>query len=401
MRENRYYEEIEDTYLAETYQKIPVLAASGKGAHLWDLEGNEYLDFMSGYGMAILGHSFPAINDAIREQAEQITITHASMYSPARAIFLKELSEIVPSSMRRAILSNSGTESVEAAVKIALKSTGRTRIVSMENGYHGKTMASLSLTHAPKYRKSFKEALIPSVEFHKFGETNQLEKSLKSEEVAAVFLEPVQGEGGINIPPDDYLKSVRELTEETGTLLVMDEIQSGLGRTGKMWAHEHWKVTPDVMTIGKGIGGGIPMGVTVGKPEFVDTLTKGEQSSTTGGNPLACAAGTAVIRALKDGFVDAARDSGKYLLSRMSDEFTEHRLVASTRGLGMMIALELRVRFLPVLMNMIQGGLITLYSGIKTIRMLPPYIVSEEEMERALTIVKTALDRQLESARSG
>lgn len=399
MSENYALEQTEDRYLAETYQKIPVLAARAEGARVWDLDGKEYLDFMSGYGVAILGHSFPAVVEAIKKQLETVSITHASIYSPARAEFLQELSTVLPSGLTRAFLSNSGAEAVEAAIKISLKSTGRKRIISMENAYHGKTLGALSVTHSAKYRKSFGDILIPSVDFIRFGETEELIKLLKGNDIAAVFIEPIQGEGGINLPPDGYMKEVRELTEDHGTLLVLDEIQSGLGRTGKMWAHEHWGVTPDIMTIGKGIGGGIPMGVTAGKEEYVSSLSKGEQSSTTGGNPLACAAGTAVLKALKGGYVDIARDMGNYILKRMNEEFGEHRLVSSTRGIGMMLAFEMRTRFLPVLMDMIGNGLITLYSGIKIIRMLPPYIVSRDEADMAVDIMKTALNRQLENTK--
>lgn len=396
---NSYFEEIEDEHLAKTYQKIPVLAARGEGSRVWDAEGKEYLDFMSGYGVAILGHSFPAVKDAIKKQLDEVYITHASVYSPARSVFLKDLASILPSSLSRTFLSNSGAESVEAAIKIAIKSTGRKKIISMEKAYHGKTMAALSITHSNKYRKSFQDLLFPSVEFVKFGDIDAVAELLKKEDVAAVFLEPIQGEGGINLPPAEYLKSVRELTEASGTLLVLDEIQSGLGRTGKMWAHEHFGITPDLMTIGKGIGGGVPMGATVGKAEFVDSLEIGEQSSTTGGNPLACAAGSAVINALKGGYLDAARETGKYILSRMEEELQDHRLVSGVRGIGMMLAMELRIRFLPVLMNMIDNGLITLYSGINIIRMLPPYIATREDVDQAVAIMKETLDRQLSASK--
>lgn len=400
MTENAYYEEIEDRYLAGTYQKIPVLASKAEGSRIWDSEGHEYLDYMSGYGVAILGHSFPSVVAAIKRQLEEVYITHASVYSPARSNFLKDLNSVLPSQLSRAFLSNSGAEAVEAAVKIAMKSTGRKKIISMEKAYHGKTLAALSITHSEKYRKSFQDLLYPNVEFVKFGDTEQMAAALKNEDVAAVFMEPIQGEGGINLPPEGYLQTVRELTESKGTLMVLDEIQAGLGRTGKMWAHEHFGITPDVMTIGKGIGGGIPMGVTVGRAEFIDKLEIGEQSSTTGGNPLACAAGSAVINELKNGYVERARTNGEFLLKRMQEDLGPHRLVTAARGIGMMLALELRIRFLPVLMNSIENGLITLYSGRNTIRLLPPYITTEEEMEKAISIMKQALDKQLNQARS-
>lgn len=392
---NMEYMENEDRLLARTYQKIPVTAARAEKARIWDTEGKEYLDFMSGYGVAILGHSFPDVREALKRQINEVYITHASVYSPVRSQFLRELSSLLPWSSSRMYLSNSGAESVEAAVKIAIKYTGKKKIISMEKAYHGKTLGALSITYSNRYRKSFGDMLYPNVEFLKFGDSDQLRAALKKQDVAAVFMEPVQGEGGVNIPPDDYLKAAREMAEEAGTLLVMDEIQSGLGRTGRMWAHEHWGIKPDIITIGKGIGGGIPMGVTAGRAEIMEVLETGEQTSTTGGNPLACAAGIEVLKALKGGYVERASIQGKYLLGRMEEELGGHRLVSNNRGLGMMLALDLRIRFLPVLMNMISEGLITLYSGISTIRMLPPYVITEEDSDLAVSRIRKALDIQL------
>ena len=397
MMKNTFTEEVEDRYLAGTYQKIPVVAARARGTKIWDMNGKEYLDFMSGYGVAIFGHSNNAIREAIKRQLDEIYITHTSVYSPARARFLGELMKVTPTGLNMAYISNSGAEAIEAALKIAVKSTKRKKIISMEKAYHGKTMGALSITHSAKYRKSFENMLIPGVEFVKFGDYEGVLELLKKEDVAAVFMEPIQGEGGINLPDPQFLASVREATSSYGTILVMDEIQSGLGRTGKMWAHENWGIAPDVMTIGKGIGGGIPMGVTVGKKEFVEALEIGEQSSTTGGNPLSCAAGEVVIRELRNGIMRQAGEMGKYVLQRMREETDSHRLVSQSRGIGMMLAMELRVRFVPVLMDMINRGLITLYSGINTIRMLPPYTVSREEVDRAIDIMKAALDHHLKN----
>ena len=397
MMKNTFTEEVEDRYLAGTYQKIPVVAARARGTKIWDMNGKEYLDFMSGYGVAIFGHSNDTIREAIKRQLDEIYITHTSVYSPARARFLGELMKVTPTGLNMAYISNSGAEAIEAALKIAVKSTKRKKIISMEKAYHGKTMGALSITHSAKYRKSFENMLIPGVEFVKFGDYEGVLELLKKEDVAAVFMEPIQGEGGINLPDPQFLASVREATSSYGTLLVMDEIQSGLGRTGKMWAHENWGIAPDVMTIGKGIGGGIPMGVTVGKKEFVEALEIGEQSSTTGGNPLSCAAGEVVIRELRNGIMRQAGEMGKYVLQRMREETDSHRLVSQSRGIGMMLAMELRVRFVPVLMDMINRGLITLYSGINTIRMLPPYTVSREEVDRAIDIMKAALDHHLKN----
>lgn len=399
MTESTIYIDTEERLLARTYQKIPVVAARAKGSRIWDPDGREYLDFMGGYGVAILGHSFPSVQEAIVRQMGEISITHGSVYSPARSRFLQELSRVLPWNSSGTFLSNSGTEAVEAAIKLSVKYTGRKKIIGMERGYHGKTLGSLSITHSPKYRKAFADIINPNVEFLKFGDADQVSQSLKREDVAAIFIEPVQGEGGIIIPPEGYLESVSEIAEQTGTLLVVDEIQSGLGRTGKMWAHQHWGITPDIVTAGKGIGGGIPMGVTAARSEIMGVLDIGEQSSTMGGNPLACAGGTEVLRALRSGYIEKSSRMGRYLMNRINSEIGDHRLVSVSRGMGMMLALELKIRFLPVLMNLISEGLITLYSGINTIRMLPPYIITEEDADLAVSIMKTALDRQLEVAR--
>lgn len=391
----------EDSLLAGTYQKIPVTVERAKGSKLWDTSGKEYLDFMGGYGVAILGHLYQPVQNAIIRQLSEVAIVHGSVYSPIRSVFLKELSSALPWNHSRSFLSNSGTEAVEAAIKLAVKYTGRKKIISMEKAYHGKTLGSLSVTHSNRYRKAFGDLIYQNVEFLKFGDVGHLRTALKGNDVAAVFLEPVQGEGGINLPPEGYLESAKEAAENAGTLLVMDEIQSGLGRTGKMWAHEHWRVTPDIMTIGKGIGGGIPMGVTSGRSDIVEVFEVGEQSSTMGGNPLACAAGIEVLKALKGTYIEKSASMGRYLLERMREELDGHRLVSTSRGIGMMLALDLRIRFLPVLMTQIQMGLITLYSGINTIRMLPPYIITEQEADMAISIMKAALDMQLKTSRVG
>ncbi|MCL5803278.1 MAG: aspartate aminotransferase family protein [Candidatus Thermoplasmatota archaeon] len=392
---NSFVEETENRFLAGTYQKIPVVAARADGTKIWDLSGKEYLDFMSGYGVAILGHSNPVISNAIKKQLDLIGISHGSVYSPARAEFLRNIMRISPKSLNMAYLSNSGAESIEAAIKIAVKTTGRKKIIAMEKAYHGKTLGALSITHSNKYRKAFEGILLPNVQFVKFGDSASLLSLLKSGDVAAVFMEPIQGEGGINFPPYGYMEAVRETTRENGTLLVMDEIQSGLGRTGKMWAHEHWGIVPDIMTVGKGIGGGIPMGVTIGKKEFMESLDVGEQSSTTGGNPLACAAGSALIGELESGMLHRVTTMGRFALKRISEETEGHRLVSQARGMGLMLAIDLRVRFVPVLMELLQMGLITLYSGINTIRMLPPYTVTEEEVNKAAEFIRLALNKQL------
>jgi acetylornithine/LysW-gamma-L-lysine aminotransferase len=385
--------EIEEKHLAPTYQKMPIAIKSGRGCKVYDVNGKEYIDFMTGYGVAILGHGYPRIIDSIKSQLENIAIAHGSVYSEPRALFLKKLASITPKNLSSAYLSNSGAEAIEAALKVVLKATKRKKVIAMTGAYHGKTLGALSLTFAEKYRKAFDDIIYKGVEFVEYGNLEAVENGRKLDEYAAIFVEPIQGEGGIRLPPEDYLKGLREIADKNGILLVVDEVQSGLGRTGKIWAHEHSNIVPDVMTIGKGIGGGIPMGVTVARPELMNVLEVGEHTSTMGGNPLACAAGKAVLDALtEDKILENVQEVGNYTIKLLNEEVGKSRIVKEVRGKGLMIAVELRVRFLEVLFKAIELGLLTLYSGKTVLRMLPPLILSKEESTKATSILRESLN---------
>jgi len=385
--------EIEEKHLAPTYQKMPIAIKSGRGCKVYDVNGKEYIDFMTGYGVAILGHGYPRIIDSIKSQLENIAIAHGSVYSEQRALFLKKLASITPKNLSSAYLSNSGAEAIEAALKVVLKATKRKKVIAMTGAYHGKTLGALSLTFAEKYRKAFDDMIYKGVEFVEYGNLEAVENGRKLDEYAAIFVEPIQGEGGIRLPPEDYLKGLREIADKNGILLVVDEVQSGLGRTGKIWAHEHSNIVPDVMTIGKGIGGGIPMGVTVARPELMNVLEVGEHTSTMGGNPLACAAGKAVLDALtEDKILENVQEVGNYTIKLLNEEVGKSRIVKEVRGKGLMIAVELRVRFLEVLFKAIELGLLTLYSGKTVLRMLPPLILSKEESTKATSILRESLN---------
>ncbi len=255
-----------------------------------------------------------------------------------------------------------------------------------------KTLGALSITYSNKYRKYFDDILIKDVQFIRYNNTDDLKLLEKDDDIAAVFFEPVQGEGGINIPDYDYVRELREITEKNNIIFVADEIQSGLGRTGKMWAHQHFDITPDIITIGKGIGGGIPMSVTAGRHEFMDNLEKGEQSSTTGGNPIACAAGTAVLEQLTLDLINDVAKKGEYFRSKLNESLNDVKIVKEVRGLGLMNAIELRVKFLPVLMDLINKGVLALYSGINIIRMLSPYVISYDDLSKASSIIGESIN---------
>ncbi|MEM0139477.1 MAG: aminotransferase class III-fold pyridoxal phosphate-dependent enzyme [Ferroplasma sp.] len=381
----------EDEYIANTYQRLPINIQNGSGAVLHDINGKKYIDLMGGYGVAILGYSNQGIKDAICSQMDTISIAHASEYTPARSNFVKALAGIVPDGLNKFYLGNTGAEAIEAAIKVVIKSSKKNKIIAMTNSYHGKTAGALSITYSMKYRNSFESLLMKNVEFIKYNDMDDLQKIKNDDDIAGVFFEPVQGEGGINIPDKEYVKELREITEEKNIILVADEIQSGLGRTGKMWAHEHFGIKPDIITIGKGIGGGIPLSATAGKPEYMDNLLKGEQSSTTGGNPIASAAGTAVINQLTDDMIKSVARKGELFRRILSDELSGVKIVKEIRGLGLMDAVELRVKFLPVFMDIINNGVLPLYSGISILRMLPPYVITDEEIKEAANIMSNSI----------
>jgi len=286
----------EDEFMGNIYQRFPVTIERGLGAHVWDINGKEYVDCMVGYGVALVGHRNPRVVKALQDQLEKIITVHSSLYNKTREEFLEKLIKISPKGLSQVYLNNSGTESVEAAIKFARKFTGKSGMLALNGSYHGKSLGSLSLTFNPKYRKSF-EPLVEKVSFSPFGDIDALRSNVNSD-TGFIIVEPIQGESGIHVAPDGFLQEIRKLCDEKGILLIFDEIQSGLGRTGKMWAGEHWKTTPDIMCLAKGIAGGVPMGATLVRSDILACISKGEQSSTFGGNPFSCAAGIATIDAL-------------------------------------------------------------------------------------------------------
>ncbi len=386
-------QKVEDGSLAPVYQKFPIEISKGRDFTVWDKSGNEFLDFMGGYGVAIVGHCNPSVVNAISDQASKLLICHGSMYNDARAVFLRKIREVVPSPLSRVYLSNSGAEAVECALKVAKKYSGRKKIVAMTGSYHGKTIGALSATWNPKYRTSF-EPLLPGFSFVPYADIYELEKSV-TEETGAVIIEPIQGESGVLVPPEGYLKEVRHICDERGALLIFDEIQSGLGRTGRFWAFEHSGVIPDIICIAKGIAGGVPMGVTVAKDEVMASFKLGEHTSTVGGNPLACAAATATLDFIvKNDLVNNAAKMGKLLASGLSDMSKEHKIIRESRGQGLMLALELRFEVKHLLMDALKKGLLLLYSGRNILRFLPPLTIGVAQVTKCLEIVEETISAE-------
>ena len=383
----------EDDFMGNIYQRFPVTVERGLGSHVWDINGKEYIDCMGGYGVALVGHCNPRVVKALKAQLEKIITVHSSLYNKTREEFLENLIKIAPKGLTQVHLNNSGTEAVEAAIKFARKFTGKSGMISMNGSYHGKSFGSLSLTFNPKYRKSF-EPLVEKVSFCPFGDIEALRSAVNSD-TAFVIIEPIQGESGIHVAPDGFLQDVRKLCNEKGILLIFDEIQSGLGRTGKMWAGQHWDTAPDIMCLAKGIAGGVPMGATLVRPDILASISKGEHSSTFGGNPLSCAAGIATIQALtQDGLVENAVKMGKRFRDGLEDLKKKHKIIREIRGKGLMIGVELKFEVKDILLDGIADGLLLLYSGRNILRLLPPLVISESDITKALEILDIILEKE-------
>ena len=383
----------EDQFMGNLYQRFPVTIEKGVGAHVWDIDGKEYIDCMGGYGVALVGHQNKRVNDAIKEQIDKIITVHSSLYNKTREEFLKLLIGLAPKGLTQVHLNNSGAEAIEAAMKFARKFTGKKGMVAMKGSYHGKSFGALSLTFNPKYRKAF-APLVEKVSFASYGDMESL-RSVVDDDTAFIILEPIQGESGIIVAPDNFLQQVRELCDEKEILLIFDEIQAGLGRTGRLWACDHWNTAPDILCLAKGIAGGVPMGATLVRPDILASMGKGEHSSTFGGNPISCAAGTAALKALtEDGLIENSEKMGKLFREGLEKLKENHTMIREVRGKGLMIGIEMKFEVRDILMGLIKKGVLMLYSGRNILRILPPLVISEEDVTKVLHALDSILTEE-------
>ncbi len=359
----------------------------GQGAILWDIKGKEYIDCMGGYGVAIVGHCNKKVIDAINEQSKRLITCHCSLYNDVRANLLEKIVKISPKGLDEVYLCNSGAEAVECALKLARRYSGKPEFIAMTRGYHGKTLGALSATWNQKYRSPFLP-LIPEIKFAPFGDADKVREAV-TEKTGAIIVEPIQGESGIYVAPDGFLKELREICDEKNITLIFDEIQTGFGRTGKMWACEHWNVVPDVICLAKGMAGGLPLGATLAKREIMSAFKTGDHTSTFGGNPLSCAAACATIDyILEENLIERAANLGMIFKKRLEGIKANHRIVRDVRGLGLMLGMELRFDIKNILIKGIERGLIMLYSGKNILRFLPPLVISEEKIHKAMDILE-------------
>ena len=379
---------LEDRHDSGLYPKQSLVLVRGEGAHVWDAEGREYIDCVGGHGVANVGHANPAVVRAVMEQVRRLAICPNGFYNDQRAQLLAELTRIAPPGLERAFLCNSGTEAVEAALKFARLSTGRTKVVAAMRGFHGRTFGALSATWRKPYRQPF-EPLVPGFEFVPYNRLERMQQAV-DEETAAVILEVVQGEGGV-IPGDgEYLRGVQSLCQEQGALFIVDEVQTGFGRTGRMFACQHHDLRPDLMCVAKAIAGGLPMGGALIGPR-VGELPKKAHGTTFGGNPLACAAALATIETIEsERLPQRAAELGARLMDGL--KAISSPLIRQVRGLGLMIGVELKGKAAPYLAGLSERGVLALAAGATVMRFLPPLVISAQDVDTVVERVAAVLE---------
>jgi acetylornithine/N-succinyldiaminopimelate aminotransferase len=398
----------ENKLLLHTYERNPYLFVSGQGVYLRDEEGNDFLDLLSGIGVSALGYAHPAIEAAIQDQSKRLLHTSNLFFHEGTANLALRLTEI--SGLDRVFFCNSGTEAWEAALKLArshallLRENGRkigTKFLAMEHSFHGRTMGSVSTTHKEKYREPF-GPVMPGVEFVRFNDVDDLRAKF-SEDICGICIEPLQGEGGIHPVSQEFFAAARELCDTTGALLLADEIQSGLGRTGKWFAYQHYGILPDITTLAKPIAGGIPMGAMLCTDEAALGFTPGQHGTTFGGGPLACAVAIAVLDTMqRENMLKHIQDTGEFFKSKLQDLATRHDCIIDVRGMGLMLGIELNSAELAkqAAAQMMERRIIINRTSETVLRFLPPFILEREHVEIAVNALDEIL-KDLAAAYAG
>ena len=379
-------QEMEQAYVVQTYSRAPFVLSHGEGVYLYDSDGKRYLDLVSGIAVNALGHSDPELVGAITTQAARLIHVSNLYHTEPQAKLARMLVE--RSFGDRVFFCNSGTESVEAAIKFARKwahqrDASKTRIVAFENAFHGRTMGALALTPREHYQAPFRP-LMPGASFATFNDLDSAAQAM-GDDVCACIVEPVQGEGGVNLADPGFLAGLRQLCDRHQALLIFDEVQCGLGRTGNLWAHELAAITPDIMTLAKPLGGGLPMGAVVMTEDVASAISPGDHGSTFAANPVVCAAAQVVLRRVSDaGFLGHVRAMGELFHAGLEALAARHEIVESVRGLGLIWGIPLKVDAGPLIEAGYQRGIITCRAGARVLRLLPPLTIDQAEVESAL-----------------
>lgn len=365
-------------YLFNTYSRQPIMLVRGRGMYVWDSNGNRYLDFTSGIGVNALGHCDPNVVNAIKKKASELLHCSNLYYVEEQCVLAEQICRLTK--LDKVFFCNSGTEAVEGALKLSYKHSRRKVVIAATGSFHGRTAGSLSVTHEMRFREPFMPILPGNTRFVEYNNLESL-RSAMSRDVGCVILEPIQGESGVRVPSRDYLKGVREICDEFECLLVLDEVQTGFGRTGKWFCKDHYGVQPDLMTLAKAIGGGLPLGAIVAKEEVSNAFEVGDHASTFGGNPVSCAAALAVLRELRRRrLVQRARMMGEYMMRRLKE--IDSPKISEVRGKGLMIGMELNEECSWVVDEMRRRGFLINCTAGKVLRFLPPLIVQRSHIDR-------------------
>lgn len=385
--------EIYNQYVIPNYTRNPILLVKGSGVDVWDAEGKRYLDLFSGWAVSLLGHCHPGVVKAIQTQAAKLQHAPNIYYTEPQGLLAKHISE--KSFGGQCFFCNSGAEANEAAIKLARihnAVSGRYKIITFSDSFHGRTIATVTATAQPKYHKGF-APLVEGFTYVPFNDLEALKKSV-DDKTCAIMLETIQGEGGINIATKDFLQGMRKLCNEKGLLLILDEVQCGMGRTGKYFAYQHYNVEPDIMTLAKALGGGVAVGAMTAKKEIARSLVPGSHASTFGGNPLACAAGVAVFETIeKENLLDNVITMGDYSVKQLKLLQNTCKIIKEVRGVGLMIGIELNTSGTDLIKRCIQAGLFLNCTHDNVIRFMPPLNVKKEHIDEGLNILKSILSK--------
>jgi acetylornithine/LysW-gamma-L-lysine aminotransferase len=378
----------------QLYEDRGIIISRAEGQYVWDDAGRRYLDLHTGHGVAFLGHRNPHVVEAIKQQLDRAIVVPTTFGARVRDEMLEALSKVLPRTFEYVLLLNSGSEAVEFALKVARRATGRARLVSFTGAFHGRTLGALSLASNPRYRKPF-EPLLPEVAILPFNDVDAVYRGI-DESTAAVIVELVQGEGGVNVAQPEFVKALRERTNEVGALLVFDEVQTGFGRTGRVWAFEHYGVKPDILVAGKAIGGGFPVSMVALPAHVAEKVRPGDHGSTYGGNPLACAAVKASTEVLlRENVPERAARTGATMMNAIRAALEGNRMVRDVRGIGLMIGVELRMLANPVLRCMQDRRVLALKAGATVVRTLPPYLITEDDVLWSVEALAGCIDEEL------
>lgn len=376
-----------DKYIFQTYGRFPITLVKGEGCRVWDETGKEYIDFVGGIAVCALGHSSSIVTKVLTEQSKELVHVSNLYYTVPQVRLAKLLVE--NSFADRVFFCNSGAEANEAAIKIARRyscekfGAGRSTIISMKNSFHGRTMATLSATGQDKIKKGY-DPLLVGFKFVPFNDASALENAI-DETICAVMLEPVQGEGGVVCANQEYLKKVREICDKKKLLLIFDEVQVGIGRTGRLFAHENFDVYPDIMSLAKALGNGLPIGAMLAKEELNSVFGPGSHATTFGGTPLVTAVAEAVIQTIiNDGILEKCRETGKYFRAKLGELKDRYSFIKDVRGIGLITGVELDIPGAPIVTECIKNGFLINCSQEKILRFVPPLIISKDEVDQLI-----------------